>query len=63
MIHFCFALHDCKSEEREKIIIAGCFHDLGIWPDNTFDFPLPSIALAKEYLHETDWITGSPKSS
>jgi hypothetical protein len=50
MIHFCFALHDCKSEEREKIIIAGCFHDLGIWPDNTIDYLLPSIALAKEYL-------------
>ena len=50
MIHFCFALHDCKSEEREKIIIAGCFHDLGIWPDNTIDYLLPSIALANKYL-------------
>ena len=50
MIHFCFALHDCKSEEREKIIIAGCFHDLGIWPANTIDYLPPSIALAKEYL-------------
>jgi hypothetical protein len=26
MIHFCFALHDCKSEEREKIIIADQQH-------------------------------------
>jgi hypothetical protein len=50
MIHFCFALHDFKREEREKIIIAGCFHDLGIWIQNTFDYLLPSIALAKEYV-------------
>jgi hypothetical protein len=50
MIHFCFALHDCKSEEREKIIIAGCFHDLGIWINNTLDYLPPSVALAKEYL-------------
>ncbi len=31
MIHFCFALHSCNDEERKKIIIAGGFHDLGIW--------------------------------
>ena len=50
MINFCFALHDCNSEEREKIIIAGCFHDLGIWTSNTFDYLPPSIALANTYL-------------
>jgi hypothetical protein len=50
MIHFCLALYDCEREEREKIIIAGCFHDLGIWINNTFDYLPPSIALAKGYL-------------
>jgi hypothetical protein len=50
MLNFCFALHDYTPDEREKIIIAGCFHDLGIWTDNTFDYLPPSIDLAKEYL-------------
>lgn len=31
MIHFCLALRNCNDEEREKIIIAGAFHDIGIW--------------------------------
>ncbi len=52
MVHFCFALHDCSKEEREKIIIAGCFHDLGIWANGTVDYLPPSIALAKKYLKE-----------
>ena len=52
VINFCFTLHDCNSEEREKIIIAGCFHDLGIWSGNTFDYLTSSIVLAKEYLIE-----------
>jgi hypothetical protein len=59
MINFCFALHDCTNEEREKIIMAGCFHDLGIWASNTFDYLLPSIALAKQYLRQNNlepWI-------
>lgn len=28
VIHFGFALYMCNNEEREKIIITGCFHDL-----------------------------------
>jgi hypothetical protein len=52
MINFCFALHDCNPQEREKVIIAGCFHDLGIWTSNTFDYLPPSIALAQAYLHQ-----------
>lgn len=54
MIHFCFARNDFKAEVREKIIIAGCFHDLGIWSDDTFDYLPPSIALAKNYLQQND---------
>jgi hypothetical protein len=59
MVHFCFALRSCTDEERHKIIIAGCFHDLGIWADSTFDYLAPSIALAHAYLRQHDreqWI-------
>ncbi|HLG12129.1 MAG TPA: hypothetical protein VI876_10240 [Dehalococcoidia bacterium] len=52
MVNFCFALHGCGEEDRQKIIIAGCFHDLGIWSAGTFDYLPPSIALAKEYLKQ-----------
>lgn len=50
VIHFCFALHHCNREEREKIIITGGFHDLGMWANDTVDYLPPSIALAKAYL-------------
>ena len=50
VVHFCLALHDSNEEEREKIIITGCFHDLGIWTNDTIDYIPPSILLAKEYL-------------
>ncbi len=50
MVHFCLALHDCNSEEREKIVIAGCFHDIGIWVEHTVDYIPPSIPPAMEYL-------------
>lgn len=52
MINFCFALNDYTAEEREKIVIAGCFHDLGIWSDKTFDYLPPSIVLAEDYLRQ-----------
>lgn len=50
MVNFCFSLRDHTAEERKKIIIAGCFHDLGIWPEGTLDYLPPSIVRAKEYL-------------
>jgi hypothetical protein len=52
MVHFCFALRDCSEEERQKIVIAGCFHDLGIWSDGTIDYLPPSVALAQAYLKQ-----------
>lgn len=52
MVNFCFALHNGTAEEREKIVIAGCFHDLGIWASNTFDYLPPSVALAQTYLQQ-----------
>ncbi len=55
MINFSFALHDFKLEEQKKIIIAGCFHDIGIWTAETFDYLPPSVALAKEYLKQNNF--------
>lgn len=59
MINFCFAQKDFSEEERRKIIIAGCFHDIGIWTGNTFDYLSPSIAEAENYLRQNkleNWI-------
>lgn len=58
MIHFCFAIRDCSKEEKQKVIIAACFHDLGLFTDKTVDYLPPSIVLAKKYLQEnglTGW--------
>lgn len=54
MVNFCFAQEkgDFSDEERKKIVIAGCFHDLGIWSGATFDYLAPSIALARDYLRQ-----------
>lgn len=56
VLHFSFAFHDCQGDDRQKLIIAGCFHDLGIWlgrwPHFEFDYLAPSIALARDYLAE-----------
>ena len=55
MILCCFALRnlaneDLTEEEKEKIIIAGAFHDIGIWIENTLDYLPPSIPPAQKYL-------------
>ena len=58
MVHFCLALRDCTEEEGEKFIIAGAFHDIGIWIDDTVDYILPSITPAMVYLRQRnleDW--------
>lgn len=60
LLNFCFALCECDQAMREKLIIAGCFHDLGIWSSKTFDYLPPSIALAQAYLQQnqrTAWRT------
>jgi hypothetical protein len=61
MIHFCFALHRCNDEEREKIIIAGCLHDLGIWVNGTLDYLSPSVSLVKEYLKQNNLEQWTPE--
>jgi hypothetical protein len=50
VLNFSFALRACSDEERRKLIIAGAFHDIGIWSDGTVDYLPPSIAQAKIYL-------------
>jgi len=54
VLHCCFALHDCSADDRQKLIIAGAFHDLGIWSAGTVDYLPPSIDLAMVYLREND---------
>ena len=52
MANFCLAQVTPTAEMAEKVGIAAAFHDLGIWTDHTFDYLLPSVALAKAYLAE-----------
>ena len=51
--HFTFALHPCTDEDKEKIAVAGCFHDLGVWTDATLDYLPPSSRMAREYLEKS----------
>jgi hypothetical protein len=50
MLNYCFALHTCSDEERQKLIIAAAFHDVGLWTRGTFDYLLPSMGAAEQYL-------------
>ncbi len=50
MVHFCLSLKECNDEEKEKIIIAGVFHDIGIWIEDTADYIEPSVPPAIAYL-------------
>lgn len=47
---FAFLLHPCDENAKRKILIAACFHDLGIWSDGTFDYIDPSMREAESYL-------------
>jgi hypothetical protein len=50
MIHFSLAQGQFSDDEKNKIIVAACFHDLGIWTARTFDYLPPSIELAAKYV-------------
>jgi len=52
IVNFSLAMRQCTDEERRKLIIAACFHDLGIWSDRTVDYLPPSIARSRAYLHD-----------
>lgn len=34
----------------QQVLVAGAFHDLGIWTARTFDYLGPSVELARDYL-------------
>ncbi len=58
MVNFCLGLRECSDLEREKIVVAGCFHDIGIWTDHTVDYIEPSVLPALAYLERRglgDW--------
>ncbi len=52
MYNCCLALRACTDEERRKLAIAACFHDIGLWSDHTTDYLPPSIAQARRYLSD-----------
>lgn len=54
MVNFCLALSECNDEQREKIIIAGSFHDIGLWIERGIDYIPPSIPPVKKYLIENN---------
>ncbi|MEE9404814.1 MAG: HD domain-containing protein [Algisphaera sp.] len=54
VVNYCFAFWDCQGDDQDKLVIAGCFHDLGIWPEDHWDYLPLSIERAKQYLSEKD---------
>ena len=50
MVNFTYAMGEFDEEDRKKIAIAGCFHDIGIWPTRTLDYLNPSAERAEDFL-------------
>ncbi len=58
MVNFTYAIGEFDDETQRKIAIAGCFHDIGIWPTRTLDYLKPSADRADKFLSENgmdDW--------
>lgn len=53
MFNYCPALHPASDQEKTKLAIAACFHDIRLWSDHTVDYLAPSVAQAENYLAET----------
>lgn len=59
VINLCFSICDLAEEDREKIQVAACFHDIGIWTAGTLDYLPPSESVAATYLMargKDDWV-------
>ena len=59
VIHVARELQPCSESELKKLAIAGVFHDLGVWSDQTLDYLEPSAARAREYLERIgrrEWV-------
>ena len=52
----------CSEDEKERIVIAGCFHDIGIWTGPSYDYLPPSIAAARAYLDKAGACIGAMRS-
>ena len=50
VLHFDFAIDPQLQSAARPLLIAGAFHDLGIWTAYTFDYLDPSSELAHDYL-------------
>src|SRR5919201_987661 len=49
VVNLCLAIVGDSRVKVEKIAVAGVFHDLGIWTNNTFDYIAPSVAIARKH--------------
>ena len=52
MATFCLMLRACNAEEQQRIEVAACFHDIGLWTARTLDYLEPSVPPAIEYLEK-----------
>ena len=52
MATFCLMLEPSSDVQQQKIEIAACFHDIGIWAANTMDYLEPSVPPARAWLAE-----------
>jgi len=50
VLHFVFAIAPQLQNTAQPLLIAGAFHDLGIWTARTFDYLEPSSKLAHDFL-------------
>jgi hypothetical protein len=51
VVNLCYSASDLSESEKDKIQIAACFHDIGIWTASTLDYLSPSEKVAIDYLH------------
>lgn len=57
MVQFTWAIKESQGEtlsedDKKKIMIAGVFHDIGIWVKGTLDYLEPSLPPAMKYLQD-----------
>jgi hypothetical protein len=59
--HVCRVVGNCLLLDKDpanfmKYSIAGVFHDIGIWTNNTIDYLAPSILVADKYLADENFL-------
>jgi hypothetical protein len=57
--HVCRVVGNCllidgNESNRHKYVIAGVFHDIGIWTNHTIDYLAPSVSAAVSYLNQSN---------